>query len=100
MQSFRPVDEWLQPARQALEQIQALKPENRHSEINRRRQLWADLKESLGRLSSKKCWYCESKEIRSDKHVDHFRPKNRVTENGCNGHPGYWWLAFEWRNFR
>jgi uncharacterized protein (TIGR02646 family) len=77
-----------------------LDPESRKSEINRRRQIWTDLKEKLGALSNKKCWYCESKEIRSDKHIDHYRPKNRVRENGCDAHQGYWWLAFEWRNFR
>lgn len=30
--------------------------------------------------------------------VDHFRPKNKV--EGCRDHPGYHWLAFDWRNFR
>ncbi len=32
--------------------------------------------------------------------VDHFRPKNRVSEEDCGNHHGYWWLAFDWRNFR
>ncbi len=32
--------------------------------------------------------------------IDHFRPKNRVGEEGCEGHPGYWWLAFDRKNFR
>jgi hypothetical protein len=46
-----------------------------------------------------KCWYCETFEIRGDMPVDHFRPKNSVFE--CKGkHPGYWWLAFQWRNYR
>lgn len=39
-----------------------------------------------------------SKEDRSDNPIDHFRPKNKVVE--CDGHPGYWWLAFDWRNYR
>src|SRR5712691_9066997 len=30
--------------------------------------------------------------------MDHHRPKGGVTEN--KDHPGYWWLAFNWRNFR
>ena len=98
--SFSPQSAWLDRAKRAREEIEPLEPETRKSEINRRRQIWADLKDSLGQLSSKKCWYCESKEIRSDKHVDHYRPKNRVGENGCDDHHGYWWLAFDWRNFR
>jgi uncharacterized protein (TIGR02646 family) len=100
VQSFSPSAAWLERAKQALQEIQLLELESRHSEINKHRKVWTDLKENLGQLSSKKCWYCESKEIRSDKHVDHFRPKNRVRENGCDAHPGYWWLAFEWLNFR
>lgn len=54
----------------------------------------------LASLSNKKCWYCEARQERSDKHVDHFRPKGRVGEPGAKGHKGYWWLAFDWRNLR
>ena len=35
---------------------------------------------------------------RSDMSVDHFRPKNGVCED--EGHPGYWWLAFDRKNYR
>ena len=59
---------------------------------------WRDLKVYLEQISSNKCWYCESRQIRSDNAVDHFRPKGRVFE--CDDHPGYWWLAFNWENYR
>ena len=59
---------------------------------------WQTLSEKLAPLSFNKCWYCECTEDRSDYAVDHFRPKNEVTEDPS--HPGYWWLAFEWRNYR
>jgi hypothetical protein len=36
--------------------------------------------------------------VRSYNAVDHFRPKNSVAE--CKGHTGYWWLAFDWTNYR
>ena len=52
----------------------------------------------MRKASHDKCWYCESKQDRSDKPVDHFRPKNSVVEDAV--HPGYYWLAFDWRNFR
>ena len=29
--------------------------------------------------------------------IDHYRPKAGVAQSE---HPGYWWLAFEWRNWR
>lgn len=63
-----------------------------------RPKIWADLAESLKALSQKKCWYSESKNPASDKNVDHFRPKNRVQEDP--DHEGYWWLAFNWKNYR
>jgi hypothetical protein len=59
-----------------------------------------------------KCAYCEAK-ITLDQHggdVEHFRPKGRVTGNdgrtimirarggGLKPHPGYPWLAYDWRN--
>lgn len=74
--------------------------DERRAIIRDKAAIWADLKPSLEKLSNKKCWYCESIQERSDKHVDHFRPKNRVDEDACGDHPGYWCLAFDWHNFR
>lgn len=59
-----------------------------------------------------KCAYCEAK-IKLDQHhgdVEHYRPKGRVTddkgrpvtiaspEGPPTPHPGYPWLAYDWRN--
>ncbi len=63
-----------------------------------RQQVWRDLAKPLSVLRKYKCWYSESKNPTSDKDVDHFRPKNRVAEDP--DHEGYWWLAFNWRNYR
>ncbi len=71
---------------------------DRSAEVNRRSAVWQDLKDTLRHASHEKCWYCESIDIRSDNAVDHFRPKNAVSE--CPGHEGYWWLAFKWENYR
>lgn len=60
--------------------------------------VWANAKDAMASVSFDKCWYCECKQERSDLHVDHFRPKGRIT--GESSHNGYWWLAFEWTNFR
>jgi uncharacterized protein (TIGR02646 family) len=40
-------------------------------------------------LSHDKCWYCESRQTRSDNAVDHFRPKS-----------DYPWFAFSHENYR
>ena len=63
-----------------------------------RQALWREVSQDLAELGYHKCWYSESKNPASDANVDHFRPKGRVAED-CT-HEGYWWLAFDWRNFR
>jgi uncharacterized protein (TIGR02646 family) len=70
----------------------------RHEAINKRAAVWGAAADALQRASNGKCWYCESSQDRSDKPVDHFRPKNSVAEDP--DHPGYWWLAFDWKNYR
>lgn len=70
----------------------------RHKAINAKSAVWRAADEALRNASHDKCWYCEIKQDRSDKPVDHFRPKNAVVED--NAHPGYTWLAFDWKNFR
>ena len=49
-----------------------------------------------------KCAYCEKK-ISSTQYgdIEHFRPKNAVSDgdfNDINGHPGYYWLCYDWKN--
>ncbi|SHN66448.1 hypothetical protein [Desulfovibrio litoralis] len=60
--------------------------------------IWREFYKLVPATLKNKCWYCEAEEIRSDMPVDHFRPKNKV--EGENQHEGYWWLAFEWENYR
>jgi uncharacterized protein (TIGR02646 family) len=72
--------------------------ETLHKAITKSSAVWGNAKVALSSVSADKCWYCECKQERSDLQVDHFRPKNRVT--GETGPSGYWWLAFEWTNFR
>lgn len=73
----------------------------RHKVIDKYQTLWGELKTHLSDISHKKCWYSESKDNYSHCHVDHFRPKkeaiglDKKTDFG-----GYWWLAFEWTNYR
>lgn len=91
-------DGWEDRARHALEEVRALPPSQRKQAINARSPIWRELKELLKDLANGKCWYCETRQERSDNAVDHFRPKNEVAR--CADHDGYWWLAFDWRNYR
>ncbi|WP_371194079.1 hypothetical protein [Glaciecola sp. SC05] len=70
----------------------------RKAAITAKNTLWSDLSNLLAEQSNGKCWYCESNELRSDNPIDHFRPKGKVVE--CPDHQGYWWLAFDWSNYR
>ena len=63
-----------------------------------RENLWRALKSALAALTDGKCWYSESRDVTADKEIDHFRPKSSVREDAS--HEGYWWLAFQWRNYR
>lgn len=96
--SSLPAD-WEQKAQSAKDAVDGKTTDtDRTAEVNIHSDVWRDLKPLLADLSSQKCWFCESLNTRSDNAVDHFRPKNSVAERSTHG--GYWWLAFEWANYR
>lgn len=74
--------------------------QKRRAVFDRNADHWRALKEILTGWSHEKCWYSELKDVGSDKHVDHFRPKGRVAELDGTIVDGYWWLAFDWTNYR
>src|SRR5262245_51375921 len=88
---------WLSDAKNETDAVGKLDESSRAKAINARSEYWRDLKSILNADSSDKCWYCESKQIRSDNAVDHYRPKNNVVD--CTRIKGYWWLAFRWDNY-
>lgn len=92
-----------------LADLKLLPADDRSAYIDEcRDKTWAhpDLRFALQRLVGNKCWYSEVPLEGADPNVDHFRPKGRVREVDQNLQPtknplpGYWWWAFEWRNFR
>jgi uncharacterized protein (TIGR02646 family) len=92
-------DGWTDRANLALEELRNANECEKSAIIKRHATLWVELKTQLEAMSSRKCWYCEIVNDRSDNAVDHYRPKNRVCD--CDSLPcGYWWLAFDERNYR
>ena len=89
---------WQARADLALAAVRVAPLETRAQVLRANAQVWRDLKDILSALSDGKCWYCETRETRSDNAVDHFRPKGRVA--GASAHDGYWWLAFDYKNYR
>lgn len=76
--------------------------EKRGKLIDANSDLWKEVKLELAKLFNFKCWYTESPQQGTDVDVDHYRPKKRVQETykSENPHTGYWWLAFELKNYR
>lgn len=105
---------WLEKAQRLTAELEVLKddgpevPEERRKSASDKRKalieknsgVWKELKGVLMRWSHGKCWYSELKDPGSDFHVDHFRPKGRVRNQGDEDIEGYWFLAFDWRNYR
>ena len=91
--------EWIEMAKAARVEIENAPAAERSQMINAHQNVWKELKEKLRILSHEKCWYCESIDDRSDNAVDHFRPKGNVKEV-TPPHHGYWWLAFDAKNYR
>ncbi len=92
---------WRTSAASALAKLKtAITPAERKTILKTEKasKVWRDFYKLLPAHLKKKCWYCEAEEIRSDMPVDHFRPKSGVEED--KRHTGYWWLAFDWENYR
>ena len=77
--------------------INELTDDQRRKAIDDNSDKWSALKEDLWKLGDMKCWYSESTIECNLAEVEHFRPKKRVTGER---HPGYWWCAFKWENYR
>lgn len=96
-----PSQDWLNRADNLSQQlIAAPTPEARNAIIDANQALWNELKGHLSALSNQKCWYTESFNSGAHCHVDHFRPKKEVRDENSNITNGYWWLSFDWMNYR
>lgn len=99
-----PPADWLADAQAVSDALETTKNEaDRDALIEQHEKLWRDarIRDWLLNLFHNKCWYTEAQEAVSAYHVDHYRPKGRVTDVGrTNPEPGYWWLAFKWENYR
>jgi hypothetical protein len=98
-----PPQDWLDEAEALTEQLKnALDDKARVELVFLHRKLWRDkrLLDWLTDLHHRKCWYSEARESVSSYHVDHFRPKGRAAQMDKSQRTGYWWLTFDWKNYR
>lgn len=96
-----PPQDWIDRAENLTQQLIAASTiAAKNAIIDANENLWKELKDHLSALSNQKCWYSESINSGAHCHVDHFRPKKEVKDEDGNKTDGYWWLAFDWMNYR
>jgi len=93
---------WIKIHKGRVGGLAALTTKKERAEYFRKHGSWRVLKGWLIEQSHGKCWYCEAKIERASFDVDHFRPKLGITVDGTKmpGDSGYYWIAYEWWNFR
>ena len=74
--------------------------DSRNKLINKYSNHWGKLKPWLEALSGGKCWFSDVRELYSHYDVEHFRPKKETKSIDGTVQDGYWWLAFDYMNFR
>jgi hypothetical protein len=58
---------------------------------------WNKVRKELWTIGGEKCWYTEAMSPLKTTVIEHFRPKGKIAGET---HEGYWWLTFNWKNFR
>lgn len=97
-------DAWIAKSSQLVIDMAALqaagKRDERNALIDANSAHWGALKQWLLALSSGKCWFSEVRDLYSHYDVEHFRPKKEAKTLDGAERDGYWWLAFDYMNFR
>jgi uncharacterized protein (TIGR02646 family) len=97
-------DEWLSESARLVTKLAELHAARdldvRNKFIDDNSAHWGKLKPWLQKLSYGKCWFSEAKELYSHYDVEHFRPKKEAKALDGTLRDGYWWLAFDYMNFR
>jgi len=98
-------DDWVQEAEELRQNLFDATDSAARKEIINKHMHWNDIRmvRALKMYFHNKCWYTDSRELISDFCVDHFRPVNEVKDENDNileDHGGYWWEAYNWRNYR
>jgi hypothetical protein len=92
---------WITKANRLLDELKAAPDEDaRNKIIDDNSVVWGELKQWLLKLSHQKCWFSEAKDCFSHWDVEHYRPKKSAKDADGTSYEGYWWLAFDWQNFR
>lgn len=99
--NYEPNQDWLNRADALTDRLLvAATPDARATIIADNEGMWRELKQHFCDVLQRKCWYSEAINDFAHCHVDHFRPKSRALDEDGIDQGGYWWLSFNWRNYR
>lgn len=100
--AFRPSAGWLEKAAEKTDALREMSEEERRRALraSSASTFWGLLRDDLSTLGHGKCWYTEAHFGGGDAQVEHYRPKLGWHTDGDQPHDGYWWLAFDYRNYR
>jgi hypothetical protein len=94
----KPDDNWLKKADDLTGKLKAASTKIERDEIiSDNSKMWGEIKEWLETFSHGKCWFTEARNTCFHWQVEHFRPKKEAKDPDRDG---YWWLAFDFRNYR
>ncbi|HEV2149941.1 MAG TPA: hypothetical protein VGR37_21265 [Longimicrobiaceae bacterium] len=97
-------DAWLAKSKRLLAELAAYDAagdrDARNALIDDNSAHWGELKEWLLSLSAGKCWFSDVRDLFSHYDVEHFRPKKEAKARNGAKRDAYWWLAFDYTNFR
>ncbi|MBQ2923147.1 MAG: hypothetical protein IJE60_08720 [Tyzzerella sp.] len=96
------VKAWIVKARRRIKTLSSKTTHIERAKYLARANIWSEFKPILIKYYGEKCWYSECSLEGSFADVDHFRPKNRSTDEQGNIilPDGYWWLAYDYLNYR
>lgn len=92
---------WLGDARLHFGSLSKLTTHDDRKNYMDKHNIWSKFKRILIRYFGEKCWYSECSLEGSLGDVDHFRPKNKSTDDKKNVilTDGYWWLEYDYLNY-
>lgn len=96
------VRKWIRKAKKYQAALSLLKTHDDRKGFLQKNDLWNEFKPILIKYYGEKCWYSECDLTGSYGDVDHFRPKNKSTNENDEIilDDGYWWLAYDYLNYR
>jgi len=92
---------WEEKEKAHLAELETRSPKERSEYFNTHRD-WNEFQPIMIKEFGYKCWYSEARIGAGEFEIDHFRPKNRSRQYDGEilKENGYWWLAYNWENYR